>query len=173
VRDAPRTIALLVAGERETLHDLGPARDGRSGQSARDDLPERREVGDDAGLALHAARRDAEAGYDLVEQKYRPGLAGELACGLEEARRQRDRSARGARGFEDHTRELARREGSGERIDLGRDDARFAQPPARVAAARGDVERRLYPREREVAPSVEVALELEDAAAGGERAREA
>ena len=119
----PRQRAGLVdvAGGRDPLHQLAPPAVGRRGQPAADHLAHDRQVRDHAAALLRPARRDAEAGDDLVEDQQRAGVVGALAQQLQEA---------GLRGDEPHVR----------RVGLG-DDRR--QP---VRARSRDERLRVVPR---------------------------
>ena len=63
----------------ELVHHRGRTADRGERQPTADDLAEDREVGRDAGAALHAGEADAEAGDHLVEHEQRAGARAALA----------------------------------------------------------------------------------------------
>ena len=83
---AQRARLVDVAGRRDPLHQRRRAAEGRGRQAAADDLAHHGQVGQDARELLRAARGDAEAGDDLVEDEQRVVARAEVAQQLEEAR---------------------------------------------------------------------------------------
>lgn len=83
-------------------HQFGAAAEGAHRHAAADDLGQRRQVGLDAGEALHALRADAKAGHDLVEDQHAAVAGTQLAQAFEEAGCRLDEVHVAGDRFDDH-----------------------------------------------------------------------
>ena len=153
--------------------------EGADGHAAADDLPERREVGRDAVERLRTAERDPEPGHHLVEDEQCAVPRALRAQRLEEAGRGRHAAHVAGHRLDDDAGDLApglgkaalERRGVVVRQRRRRGGDRGRNPGRIRHAERQRARARLH--QQPVGMAVVAALELDDAVAAGESAREA
>ena len=166
------------AGGRDLLHDLSPAAVRADRQAAADDLAEAGDVRLDAVQLLRAAASDTEARDHFIEDQQRSVLARERAQSFQKAfGRRNDAHVSRDRLHDDGCDAigvLLEQPPDGRQIVVGRDERQLGECGGHARTV-GEAERRdarAGSSEQAIGVAVIAAIELDDAVAASERARE-
>ena len=156
----------------ERREHVRAARDRTARHAARHDLGERGEVGCDAEMGLRAARCDAKAGDDLVEDQERAVRRGQLAQRHEKRGGQRHHAERAAGRLDDRRGDLAvGGQNRPQAVDVvGVGQHHLLGHARQHAHGRSTVEMRLVAGRHVIVPAVEMRPDAQDPAPAGEAA---